>query len=212
MRKKRQLRSKGGYLPFPNYGTKVLNSFFPFISKLWNNLPLSTQCKDLIDFKLQLKQDMKPVKVKHCSKGSKLGNVLMTRFRTGRTGLFQHKSKKEKAFDQTTSVCWPNPWTKHENYMVNGRYVIYSCHSYSISHVIVIICVISCFLFISYGSEIYFIPLFLYSMMTSGQPQWKWLSINTYCRRTNWQIIYRKKIADWTYFKHFRTQPSHKMD
>ena len=34
---------------------------------------------------------MKPVKVKHYSKGSKLGNVLMTRFRTGRTGLFQHK-------------------------------------------------------------------------------------------------------------------------
>ena len=31
----------------------------------------------------------------------------------------------------------------------------------SISHVIVIICVISCFLFISYGSEIYFIP-FIY--------------------------------------------------
>ena len=45
--------------------------------------------------------------------------------------------------------------------MVNGRYVIYSCHSYIISHVIVIICVISCFLFISYGSEIYFIPLLL---------------------------------------------------
>ena len=34
---------------------------------------------------------MKPENIKHYSKGSKLGNVLMTRFRTGRTGFYQHK-------------------------------------------------------------------------------------------------------------------------
>ena len=31
------LRSKGGYLPYPNYGNAFLNSFSPFMSKKWNN-------------------------------------------------------------------------------------------------------------------------------------------------------------------------------
>ena len=41
--KKQMTRSKGGYLPFPNYGTKFQNSFFPYISKLWNNLDTCTK-------------------------------------------------------------------------------------------------------------------------------------------------------------------------
>ena len=36
-------RSKGGYLPYPNYGVEYLNSYFPYTSKLWNNLEMSTK-------------------------------------------------------------------------------------------------------------------------------------------------------------------------
>ena len=49
--RKNDLRSKGGYLPYKNYGTKFKNSFFPSMSVLWNSLPKNAQCKDLNDFK-----------------------------------------------------------------------------------------------------------------------------------------------------------------
>ena len=74
-------------MPYPNYGNKFLQSFFPYISRIWNNLSSCTQSKELIDFKTQLKLDMKPVKIKHFSVGSKDGNSLLARFRTGRTSL-----------------------------------------------------------------------------------------------------------------------------
>ena len=66
-------------------------SFFPFFSKLWNNLQSSTQGKVLLDFKSRLKLDIKPIKIKHYSYGSKIGNTLLTRFRTGRTSLNLHR-------------------------------------------------------------------------------------------------------------------------
>ena len=78
-------------LPYPRYGTKFLNSFFPFISKLWNSLPSSTQAKNLVDFKTQLKIETKPDKIKHYAKGPKLSNTLITRFRVGRTYLNLHR-------------------------------------------------------------------------------------------------------------------------
>ena len=89
--KKYVMRSKGGYLPYPNYGSKYLNSFFPYMSKLWNNLDISTQSMNLLDFKSRLKIDMKPTKVKHFSKGSKMGNSLLTRIRLDRSYLNLHK-------------------------------------------------------------------------------------------------------------------------
>ena len=89
--KKYELRSKGGYMPYPNYGNKFLQSFFPFISRIWNSLSSNIQSKDLTDFKNQLKLDMKPIKIKHFSIGSKVGNSLLSRFRTGRTSLNLHR-------------------------------------------------------------------------------------------------------------------------
>ena len=70
--KKYLTRSKGGYSPYPNFGVKYGNSFFPFMTKQWNNLNVSTQLMDLPDFKEQLKNDLKPKKLRHFSKGSKL--------------------------------------------------------------------------------------------------------------------------------------------
>ena len=102
--KRYEVRSKGGYLPYPKYGDKFRNSFFPFISKLWNNLSPSTQSKDLIDFKLQLRVDMKPSKIKCFSNGSKIGNSLLTRFRTGRTYLNLHRYTIGQV-DEPTCIC-----------------------------------------------------------------------------------------------------------
>ena len=61
------------------------------MSKLWNNLPPSTQSKDLLDFKTQLKGDIKPTKIKHFAKGSRLSNSLITRLRVGRSSLNLHR-------------------------------------------------------------------------------------------------------------------------
>ena len=58
--KKYLTRSKGRYSPYPNFGVKYGNSFFPFMTKQWNNLNVSTQLMDLPDFKKQLKNDLKP--------------------------------------------------------------------------------------------------------------------------------------------------------
>ena len=104
-REKRQMtRSKGGYLPFPNYGTKFQNSFFPYISKLWNNLDTCTKTLPLVDFKLKLKNMLKPNKIKHFDKGSKNGNTLLTRIRLDRSDLNQHKYSIGKS-DSPECVC-----------------------------------------------------------------------------------------------------------
>ena len=84
-------RSKGGYIPYKNYGTKFKNSFFPYFSCLWNSLPINVQCKNLIDFKEYTNKEYKPVRFKHFSRGSKIGNKLLTKIRVGRSDLNQHK-------------------------------------------------------------------------------------------------------------------------
>ena len=45
----------------------------------------------LIDFKCKLKQELKPIKFRHYSKGSKLGNTLLTKIRLERSDLNLHK-------------------------------------------------------------------------------------------------------------------------
>ena len=89
--KKYLTRTKVGYSPYPYFGNKYSNSFFPYMSKLWNNLDVSTQVMLLPDFKLQLKKELKPMKYKHFSKGSKLGNSLLSRIRLNRSDLNLHK-------------------------------------------------------------------------------------------------------------------------
>ena len=61
------------------------------MSKQWNNLDVSIQVMLLPDFKLQLKKELKPMKYKHFSKGSKLGNSLLSRIRLNRSDLNLHK-------------------------------------------------------------------------------------------------------------------------
>ena len=73
------LRSKGGYIPFKNLGSKFKTSFFPYHSELWNTLPTNIQTLDMIDFKSYTSKEIKTKKQKSKSKGSKLGNSLLNR-------------------------------------------------------------------------------------------------------------------------------------
>ena len=100
----RLTRSKGGYMPYNNYGNNFLNSFFPYISKMWNNLPHQSQCLQLDEFKKQLKIDLKPPKIKHNSCGTKIGNCLITRIRVGRSDLNLHKFTIGQA-DKPECLC-----------------------------------------------------------------------------------------------------------
>ena len=67
--KKYLTRSKVGYTPYPYYGQKYKNSFFPYFTGLWNKLDVDTQLLPLPEFKLKLREELKPKKFKHFSKG-----------------------------------------------------------------------------------------------------------------------------------------------
>ena len=84
------LRSKGGYVPFKNYGSKFKNSFFPYTSGIWNNIPKEVQFRDLTEFK-EYTRTLKPSRYKHFSRGNKISNTLLTKIRVGRSDLNQHK-------------------------------------------------------------------------------------------------------------------------
>ena len=110
--KKYLTRSNGGYSPYPNYGSKFNKSFSPYISKLWNNLEVSTQLMALPDFKEQLKKELKPAKIKHFSKGSKIGNTLLTRIRIERSDLNLHKFTIGQS-ETTECLCRAMPNKNH---------------------------------------------------------------------------------------------------
>ena len=52
---------------------------------------MGIQLLALPEFKVKIKEKLKPQKHKHFSKGSKNGNILMTRIRLGRSELNMHK-------------------------------------------------------------------------------------------------------------------------
>ena len=83
------LRSKGSYIPFKNYGAKFNSSFFPYQTKRWNSLPQHVRSLNLVDFKL-FTNTLKPKRYKHFQKGNKYINSLLTRIRVGRSELNQH--------------------------------------------------------------------------------------------------------------------------
>ena len=89
--RKHYLRSKGGYIPFKNFGSKFKSSFFPYHSELWNTLPKNIQTLNLFDFKAFTNEKLKPNKYKYFQKGNKFSNSLLTRIRVGRSQLNQHK-------------------------------------------------------------------------------------------------------------------------
>ena len=91
-------------MPYPNLGVKFLNSFFPYLTKLWNNLDNEIKVLALSDFKTRLKTIIKPDKIRHFDKGSKSGNIFLTRIRLDRSDLSQHKYSIGKS-DSPECAC-----------------------------------------------------------------------------------------------------------
>ena len=57
----------------------------------WNNLPKHVKCKDVVDFKLYIKTELKPPRYKHFARGNKYSNSLLTKIRVGRSELNLHR-------------------------------------------------------------------------------------------------------------------------
>ena len=85
------LRKYGNkWLRYPQVGKLFNNSFFPFFTNWWNNLPQKMSCFDIELFKEQLHKKYKPLKIKFYSHGTKIGNSLFTRLRVDRSYLNCH--------------------------------------------------------------------------------------------------------------------------
>ena len=107
-------RTKGNYTLFPNHGDKYSNSFFPYFTKLWNNLPQKIKGQyDLLEFKNELKIKLKPKKYKHFFRGGKLGNSFLCQLRVGRTYLNSHSYAIGHAESPTCLCHHPNETTSH---------------------------------------------------------------------------------------------------
>ena len=98
-------RQFGKFKSYPNYGTKFEKSFFPYFTKKWETLNKSEQNTHIFkDFKKRLKCKLKPVKLRHFSYGSRIGNKLWTRIRLGRSMLNSHGFEIQKK-DSPYCLC-----------------------------------------------------------------------------------------------------------
>ena len=98
-------------MPYPNYGNTFVNYFFPLISKLWNNLPHKKQSMNLLDFKAQLKIDIKLERRKQI--GPTYSNSLLNRFRTGWTNLNLNKYTIGQSDDQSCMCHFKQESSEH---------------------------------------------------------------------------------------------------
>ena len=92
------------YLQFNYKNQKFNNSFFPFYCKTWNSLPTKTKKLNVDDFKLELKNNHKPKKYKHFSRGQKKLCTLLTQIRVERSNLNSHKFQVGK-IDNPKCLC-----------------------------------------------------------------------------------------------------------
>ena len=112
-----------GYAPYPNYGQQFKKSFFPYITSLWNNLEVETQLLTVPDFKMKLKEKLKPKKFKQYSKGSKIGNTLLARIRLQRSDLNLHKFSIGQS-ESPECICHLK-YESSEHYLIDC--FLYSC-------------------------------------------------------------------------------------
>ena len=113
----------GHYKKHPNFGVGFSKSFFPYFTNKWNSLSRSTKNHDLIDFKNELKSQLKPTKNKFYEFGSKLGNKLITRLRVGRSYLNSHSYAVGKS-ESPSCLC-------HEKQETTRHYLLH-CFLYVI--------------------------------------------------------------------------------
>ena len=69
---------------------KFRNSFFLYMPRLWNKLPKNVKSMNIDDFKLYLKEEVKPKRRKFYSKGNKFKCSLLTQIRVDRSYLNEH--------------------------------------------------------------------------------------------------------------------------
>ena len=80
------------YETFPPKLKTFSDSFFPYFTKKWNELPdVLKREGDLNQFKILLKSHVKPKRHRHFNRGLKRGNSLLTQLRVGRSHLNVHK-------------------------------------------------------------------------------------------------------------------------
>ena len=103
-------RENRKYIQQRHINQKYSNSFYPYFTKTWNNLTTDTKKLDIIEFKSKIKQDFKPSKYKHFSKGNKYSNALLTRIRLQRSHLNAHQF--EVGLAQSPKCLCESP---HEN-------------------------------------------------------------------------------------------------
>ena len=77
-------------LRHPYISAKHKQSFFPYYTILWNNLPQNVRRLDLDKFKAEVKLRLTPTKTKFHNYGTKEGNKLITRLRVDRSYLNSH--------------------------------------------------------------------------------------------------------------------------
>ena len=106
-------RGFGKYLPFPQKGVKFANSFFPYFTRLWNSQNQKVRdIHDINDFKIEIKQQFKPKKQRHYSRGNKLANSLLCRLRVGRSFLKAHSYSINLA-DDDKCLCHQSETVNH---------------------------------------------------------------------------------------------------
>ena len=111
-------RQKASYKPFPYTHSKMHKSFYPHFTKSWLALHPSIQSiNDINEFKTQLKLSIKPARHKHLSKGSKLGNKLLTQLRVGRSYLNEHSFTL--GLSDTTSCSCTSPHESVSHYLLD---------------------------------------------------------------------------------------------
>ena len=80
------------YEVFPPKLKTFSDSFFPYFTKKWNDLPHNLKKEgDISEFKLLLKSHVKPKKQRHFFRGSRQGNKFLTQLRVGTSQLNAHK-------------------------------------------------------------------------------------------------------------------------
>jgi hypothetical protein len=85
-----ELRKRRPHIRYPAGKVGFSKSFFPNFTKKWENLPQKFMGLQIDEFKKLWKLDFAPSRYKYLSRGSKLGNKLLTRIRVGRSFLKSH--------------------------------------------------------------------------------------------------------------------------
>lgn len=75
---------------YPDKKRVLENSYFPYVIKRWDTLPLNVRSLDQPDFKLKLKELLKPIRYKHFNCGYRFPNTLLSQLRLKRSNLNAH--------------------------------------------------------------------------------------------------------------------------